>query len=179
MHAPHKERASRHLRRTGCSHRHADPAPAFTPLTPHTCADGPVNRPVAQSFQKPVQRRVIGDAYQSQHPAQLPMSLQWDLRFTKGPVFLAHQAESGGKLRLRESVFAETAAMGGKNRAGDFQCHQRKRQQSDLRHLLSYPNRKHPPCLVVDSLSQAPCRGCQQSEMAAWGRSPPLFLLHR
>jgi len=122
-----------------------------------------MNRRVAQPFQKPIQRRVVRDAREPQHPAQFAMLAQPHLGFAKGPVFVPHQAENGQQLRLRELVFAEATSVRGKNAAGNLQGHPRKRQESDFGHGPSCLIRKHPPPLRVDPSNPPSCRGCQQS----------------
>ena len=126
-----------------------------------------MNRRVAQPFQKPIQRRVDRHAREPQHPAQFAMLAQPHLGFAKGPVFVAHQAENGQQLRLRELVFAEAGAVRGQNRASHFDRHTGKRQESDFGHGPSCLIRKHPPPLRVDPSNPPSCRGCQQSQHAS------------
>src|SRR6266404_5129047 len=87
------------------------------------------------------------------------------LGFAKGPVFVAHQTQHRQQLRLRELVFAETAAVGRQDPLGHLQGHAGKGQESDFGHRPSCFLRKHSLPPGVENSNLKLCRGCQQSHI--------------
>lgn len=131
---------------------------ARTPLrfeAPHRFTQHAIDTGIIETPQEAVQRGVIGHRRQLQHCAQLTMLAQAHLGFTKGPIFRAHQAKHGQQLRLGELMFAETAAVTRQNRRSAVQGHAGERQESDLGHPTSCPNRKHQPLANGASKSHA------------------------
>jgi hypothetical protein len=102
MRAPHKERAHRTLRQTGGVHCDASPPPLLAQRTAQpVCrfAGRAVDGLVVETLQEAVQRREVGYADKPQHLAQVAMLAQTYLGFTKGPIFVTHQAKNGQQLR--------------------------------------------------------------------------------
>src|SRR6266478_4329622 len=93
-------------------------------------------------------RGEVGHTHQPQHLAQFAMLAQTHLGFTKGPVFVTHQAENGQQLRLGKLTFAETASVAREHRPGDLQSDAGKRQESDFGHRTSCLHRK-PRCRSI------------------------------
>jgi len=142
---PDEEGADRLLRQPRRIHGHSG-----APRTPATDGSQPTYR-FTQHFvdfhflqppQKAVERRVIGDARQSQHPAQLAVLGQLHFGLSKGPVLVAHQAQHGQQLRLGELILAESSAIAGQNSGSHFEGYSHKRQEYYFGHLLSCLARK-------------------------------------
>jgi hypothetical protein len=145
MHAAHKKRAHRALRQTRGVHGDASPLPPVAQRTTqptHRFANRAVDGLVVETLQKTIQCREAGHAHKSQHLAQFAMFAQTHLGFTKGPVFVTHQAENGQQLRLVKLAFAETASLAREHRPGDLQGDAGKRQESNFGHRTSCLHRK-------------------------------------
>jgi hypothetical protein len=56
---------------------------------------------LVETLQKTIQGREVGHTHKAQHLAQFAMLVQTHLGFTKGPVFVTHQAENGQQMVLR------------------------------------------------------------------------------
>src|SRR6266403_356292 len=145
MNAPHKERAHRALRQTGGVHGDASPLPLLAQRTTqpaHRFANCAIDGLVVETLQKTIQGGEVGHTHKPQHLAQFAMLAQTHLGFTKGPVFVTHQAENGQQLRLGKLTFAETASVAREHRPGDLQSDAGKRQESDFGHRTSCLHRK-------------------------------------
>ena len=140
MYAPHKKRADCALRQARGIVRYAGAPPSFfvrATQPAHRLADRLIDRYIVQTLQKVIQSREIGHTRQSQRLAQLAVFAQPHLGFSKGPIFLAHQAKNGQQLRLIELVLAETASVTREHRLRDLRGDASKRQQSDFCHRAS------------------------------------------
>src|SRR6476620_10452321 len=100
----------------------------------HRFAHRAVNGLVIETLQKTIQRREVRHTHKPQYLAQFAMLAQTHLGFTKGPVFVTHQAENGQQLRLGKLTFAETASVAREHRPRDLQSDAGKRQASDFGH---------------------------------------------
>src|SRR2546430_7002397 len=116
--------------------------PPRSTLFPYTTLFRSVDGLVVETLQKTIQCREVGHTHKTQHLAQFAMLAQPHLGFTKGPVFVTHQAENGQQLRLGKLTFAETASVAREHRPGDLQSDAGKRQESDFGHRTSCLHRK-------------------------------------
>jgi hypothetical protein len=103
----------------------------------HGFADRTVDGGFIQALQKTIERREVGHTHESEGLTQFAMLAEPHFGFTKGPVFVTHQAENGQQLGLRELVFAETTAVAREHRLGDLQSDAGKGQESDFGHPTS------------------------------------------
>ena len=85
---------------------------------------------------KTVERGVVGDRSQMQGVPQLAVLGQADLGFAIGPVLIAHEAQDGQQLRLREFVFAELGAIARYRRLRHIQGDTRELYQTNFGHGL-------------------------------------------
>ena len=76
---------------------------------------------LVEPAQETVQGREVGNGAQFQSVTQFGMLGQPDLGFTIGPVLVAHEAQDGQQLRLRELVFAERRAVARNRGPSDVQ----------------------------------------------------------
>ena len=76
-----------------------------------TSLQGSSDRCLVQSAQEAVQRRVVGNGTKPESAAQFAVSGQSHFGFPIGPVLVAHEAQDGKQLRLRELVFAKASAI--------------------------------------------------------------------
>lgn len=70
-----------------------------------------MDRRLVQSTQETVKRRVVGNGTKPESAAQFAVFGQSHFRFSIGPVLVAHAAQDGQQLRLRELVFAKCRAI--------------------------------------------------------------------
>src|SRR5256886_7386879 len=106
--------------------------PPRSTLFPYTTLFRSVDGLVVETLQKTIQCREVGHTHKTQHLAQFAMLAQPHLGFTKGPVFVTHQAENGQQLRLGKLTFAETASVTREHRPGDLKSDAGKRQESKI-----------------------------------------------
>jgi hypothetical protein len=95
-------------------HSDASPLPFLAQRTTqpaHRFANRTVDGLVVETLQETKQCREVGHTHKAQHLAQFAMFAQTHLGFTKGSVFVTHQAENGQQLRLGKLTFAETVAV--------------------------------------------------------------------
>ena len=110
--AAHKKRAPRSLGKSCCIHCHLDAAAwtgedhATYHFVQRLCDSGFV-----QPSQETVQSRIVGNRAQPQGAAQFRVLGQTYCGFSIGPVLVAHEAQDGQQLRLRELVFAKDCAI--------------------------------------------------------------------
>src|SRR6266478_1610564 len=152
MHAPHKERARRSLRQARGVHGNASTLAFLAQRTAqpaHRFANRAVDGLVVETLQKTIQCREVGHTHKAQHLAQFAMLAQPHLGFTKGPVFVTHQAENGQQLRLGKLTFAETASVTREHRPGDLKSDAGKRQESNFGHRTSCLHRKPRKRLIA------------------------------
>jgi hypothetical protein len=111
IHAPHKERADRALGKPGgVDGHHGSPSPPARHAT-HDFLEGVLQVGFVETSQEAVERGVVGNRSQSERSAQLSVFAQTNFGFPEGPVLVAHEAQDGLQLRLRESVFAKAGAI--------------------------------------------------------------------
>jgi hypothetical protein len=92
------------------------------------------NRRLVQSAQETVQRRVVGNGTKSESAAQFGVFGQSHFCFPIGPVLVAHEAQDGQQLRLRELVFAKAGAIAWHGSSGYVQRHLREAHQTHFGH---------------------------------------------
>jgi hypothetical protein len=84
--------------------------------------------------QKTIQDGVIRNRAQSQSGTQLGVLAEPNFGLSKGPVFVAHQAEHGKRLRLPEQPLAEFRAPRGQYWLANFESQTGKPNQSNFGH---------------------------------------------
>ena len=87
-----------------------------------------------QPPQEAVQSGVVGNRTQPQGTAQFRVLGQSHFGFPKGPVLLAHEAQDGQQLRLRELVFAKRRAIARHGGLCDIQSHLPESHQPHFSH---------------------------------------------
>jgi len=135
MHATDEERADGALAEAGRIHGDV----GTTPRTGQGHAlyhlvQGTSNRRLVQAAQETVQRSVIRDREELQRTAQFGMFCQPHLGFAVGPVLVAHEAQDGQQLRLRELMFAKTRATPRHGGSGYVQGHLWNRTKAHFGH---------------------------------------------
>ncbi len=87
-----------------------------------------------EAAQEAVQRRVVRNGSKAESAAELAMFRQPHLGFAIGPVLVAHEAQDGQQLRLRELGFAKCRAITGHGGHGNVQGHLRESHQTHFGH---------------------------------------------
>ena len=100
-------------------------------------AYGGPERRLIDSTQESIERRVVRHEAQSTGPAEFPMLPQAHLSFAKGPVLVAHDAEQGEEVGLRERMLLELAAIAGQHRTRGRHRMTRERDPADFEHPSS------------------------------------------
>jgi len=101
---------------------------------PHHLLQGAIDVVGLQPRQKAIQRGVVGNGAKLQGETQLRVFAEPHLSFAEGPVFIAHQAEHGQQLRLRELVLAKRRAIPRHRGMSNAQRHARKSHQPYFGH---------------------------------------------
>jgi len=87
-----------------------------------------------QPPQETVQRGVVGNGTKLESAAQFAVFPQSYFGFPIGPVLVAHEAQDGQQLRLRELVFAKRRAITRHSGGGYVQRHLHEAHQTHFRH---------------------------------------------
>src|SRR6266487_5635263 len=93
-----------------------------------TILEGVLQVGFQETSQERLERGVVGNRSQCERSAQLSVFAQTNFGFAEGPVLVAHEAQDGQQLRLRELAFAQ---------AGTITRH------SDLSHIQSHLREAH------------------------------------
>jgi hypothetical protein len=136
VHAAHEEGADRAGTESGAIDRYvgatmrAGKRDAMYHLVERAC-DGGFVEPAQES----VQGRKVGNGSELQSVTQFGMFGQPDFGFAIGPVLIAHEAQDGQQLRLRELVFAERRTVARNRGPSDVQGDTCESHQANLGHI--------------------------------------------
>jgi len=134
VHAADKERADCALGESGgIDGDGGSPAPSLQDAA-HHFLQSVVQVSFVEASQEAIERGVIRDRSQSERSPQLPVLGKTDFSFAKGPVLVAHEAQDGQQLRLRELVFAKAGAVARHRGLGYIPSQMREAHQTDFGH---------------------------------------------